>query len=352
MFGRALYYPTIDIPNEEWLKTAYLFWDGISTIVPESMAGCPYRTRTTRYLEEEKFLQPIIVNPDQRIVQEMGDIVKEYAQSLEGKACLNQILPGGVHSNPYDDDRGFFYLHREKLPYIVQNLIADSIGKDGWVRVSDNFADFYMTLLANKIASQNSLALLSSTNYFEKVSERFSVDEYQTSNALTPDQRESIGRCLLTKMVIDGITIDPLTSFEDLREFKERHQEELCDFRDGFYEMAIMELPPDISYDGLVQRASDIYNNQILSSYRKLQNSLRRSRIDFLVGGLAAIAFTNVSTCFSEIISNLQHPVQFAIGAGALLAYEGYQTVRANQKRRSQNKMSYLLSIQEELGRR
>ena len=34
-FTRALYYPTIDISNEEWLKTAILYWDEINTIVPQ-----------------------------------------------------------------------------------------------------------------------------------------------------------------------------------------------------------------------------------------------------------------------------------------------------------------------------
>lgn len=38
-FTKALYYPTIDILNEDWLKTAVLFWDEINTIVPESMGG-------------------------------------------------------------------------------------------------------------------------------------------------------------------------------------------------------------------------------------------------------------------------------------------------------------------------
>ena len=35
MFSRALYYPTIDIKNGRWLKSAALFWDSIETIVPE-----------------------------------------------------------------------------------------------------------------------------------------------------------------------------------------------------------------------------------------------------------------------------------------------------------------------------
>ena len=36
-FTRALYYPTIDISNEAWLKTAILYWDEINTIVPLSL---------------------------------------------------------------------------------------------------------------------------------------------------------------------------------------------------------------------------------------------------------------------------------------------------------------------------
>ena len=180
MFGKALYYPTIDINNEEWLKTAYLFWDGISTIVPESMADNAYQNATTQYLREEGYLQPIIVNPE--------------------------------NYSFYRDRRRAFYLHHEKLPKTVGRLLLGDRNVDGhldrkeyddqWIRVTGNFADLYMTLLANKIADRDSLALLSSTSYFEKVSDQFSVDGYQSSNALTPDQRESVGRCLLTKMVI------------------------------------------------------------------------------------------------------------------------------------------------------
>lgn len=212
MFGKALYYPTIDINNEEWLKTAYLFWDGISTIVPESMADNAYQNATTQYLREEGYLQPIIVNPDCSIVQGMGEVIKEYALTDEGKAFLMQEFRGDENYSFYRDRRRAFYLHHEKLPKTVGRLLLGDRNVDGhldrkeyddqWIRVTGNFADLYMTLLANKIADRDSLALLSSTSYFEKVSDQFSVDGYQSSNALTPDQRESVGRCLLTKMVI------------------------------------------------------------------------------------------------------------------------------------------------------
>ena len=160
MFSKALYYPTIDISDEDWLKTACLFWDGIRTIVPESMADNAYRNNTTMYLAEEGFLEPIVVNAKSKYLRPIAKFVKKYAQTEEGMACLNQRAPEDVYINPYDDERSQFYLHHEKQPFEVQELVADKIGRDGWARVSDNFADFYMTLLANRIASQRSLELL------------------------------------------------------------------------------------------------------------------------------------------------------------------------------------------------
>jgi len=161
-----------------------------------------------------------------------------------------------------------------------------------------------------------------------------------------------MGRSMLTKLVIDGITIDPLTSIDDLRIFKERYRSELLNFRAGFDEISKMELPPDITIEGLEQMARDIYETKFLGAYRDLQVSLNGFGIHFLVGGMGTIAFSDVSTCFNDFLKGLEHPVQLAIGAGALLAYKGYKTVRGNLETKRKHKMSYMLAIERELGRR
>ena len=66
-FSNALYYPTIDIQNTDWLKTAILFWDSISTIVPESLST-PYKQYDTQFLHEIGFLRPLYVNSDDKSV--------------------------------------------------------------------------------------------------------------------------------------------------------------------------------------------------------------------------------------------------------------------------------------------
>lgn len=352
MLNNALYYPSIDIADEEWLKTAYLFWDKIFTITPESMVGRAYNNYMTQYLEGEGFLRPISVNPDSPVVKGLVKDVKSFARTEEGMACLNQKLPDDIYSNPYDDARSEFYLHHEKLAFEIQELVGDRIGEDGWARVSNNFANYYMTLLANRIANQQSMSLVTSSSLCDNFSNSVSVKEYRRPFSLAHIGAESIGKCMLTKMIIDGIIINPLTSIEDLRCFKERHIQELRNFRVGLEELSQMDLPSDITLEGIEQMARYIYENKVMTAYQDLKDSLKGAGIHFTMGGVAAIVFTDISTSFNELLKGSAEPVRLAIGAGAILAYKGYQTVKDIQGLKRNNKMSYLLSIDRELGGR
>lgn len=352
MFGTALYYPTIDIQDEDWLKTAYLFWDGIRTIVPESMAGNAYRNNTTMFLTETGYLKPIVVNPDSKLLKPMVDKIKKYAQTEEGLAFLNQRVPEGVYINPYDDNRSQFYLHHEKLPYEIQELVADKLGEDGWARVSNNFADFYMTMMANNIASQKSLALLSPAKHLDAFTTSLHTETYGNHFSSCGNKLNSIGRCMLTRLMIDGITIDPRTSMDDLRIFKERHLNELRNFRDGFEELTKMDIPEDITIEGLEQMSKYIYENRFLVAYQDLQKSLKGSGIHYILAGVGGLMFSDVSTTFNVFLKGLDTPVRMAIGAGAVLGYSFYKKYKDNQHIKHKHKMSYLLSIEKELGRR
>ena len=354
MFGSALFYPTIDIHDEEWLKNAYLFWDRIYTIVPKGLGTDVYNNNTTSFLKDVGYLQPIMVDSESPEVSGMIRAVKDYARTEEGIRFFNQACPMvssyASDGNPYADARGELYLHKEKLPFVVQQMIADRINQDGWARVSENFADFYMTLLANKIASQKSLALLTSDPVHDAMALGVRRRRISRDFPLMPGEAASIGFCLLTQMVIDGIKINPLTSIEDLNYFKSRYQEELCRFRNGFEQMANMSIPEDITFEGLEQRVRDIYNNTFLPAYNDLKNALRSFRIDFVTGGLVSLMSSNLSECFNDLLSKLSDKYKIIIGAGALLSFVGYDTIRRRQELKRVSSMSYLLSIERELG--
>lgn len=349
LFSKALFYPTIDIHDEEWLKTAYLFWDEISTIVPQSMADCAYQNNTTQYLEGVGFLKPFVVNPDTSLVKSLIKPVMTYAKTKEGKECLKQSVYQNEYSNPYDDHRSEFYLHHEKLPYEVQSLIADKIGEDGWARVSENFADYYMTLLANEISNNQAKTLLTASSPLARLSTRYGMNHSKQPFYLAGRTKpEVFGQVMLINMVIDGIRINPLTSIEDLHLFKENHLQELKNFRDGFEDLSTAYIPPDISVEGLGQYMQEIYKTRFLGAYDDLKASLRGSKIGF-IESIGALAFTDISTTAMESFTSLPKQVEFAIGAGAFFGLSVLRKVRTNNEIKRKHRMSYLLSIEREL---
>ncbi len=346
MFSRALYYPSIDISNEEWLKTAYLFWEEIDTIVPESLAGRSYNNYSTQYLADEGFLRPLIVRPDSALVNGLVDIVKRYASTEEGMTCLGQMTP--INCNPYSDVRSEFYLHKEKLPYVVQELVADRIGDDGWVRVSNNFADYYMTLLANTIANKHSYALLTDSREMSSLSSRFKEDyggRIFFSSGLSSER--TIQR-MLVSMIIDGIKIDPLTSFEDLRLFKDSHRDELKRFRSGLDEMTNISVPEGISLEGMERLIKEVYENKVVLAIEDLKFSLKGAHINF-AQELSSISYSGITTTLLDMTTNLSAPVTLSIGAGVYFVMRCLATYHGKAEIRKKNSMSYLLSINEHL---
>jgi hypothetical protein len=76
-FSKALYYPTIDIEKENWLKSAILYWDEIQTIVPTSIKN-PYQNELTQILYEKGVLRPFEINPEHALVEDLFPIVMKY----------------------------------------------------------------------------------------------------------------------------------------------------------------------------------------------------------------------------------------------------------------------------------
>ena len=345
MNSRALFYPSIDIPNEEWLKTAYLFWDEIDTIVPESLSGRAYNNYWTQYLEGEGFLRPFLINSDSPIVRGLAGKVTRYAKTEEGMLCLSQAV--SVDTNPYTDDRSSFYLHNDKLPFVVQQLVANQI-EDGWLKVSSNFADFYMTVLANEIANRHSFSLLTDSFSLSGLSSRFSEDSAAGFKFLSGNNLSGVCQNMLVKMVIDGIKVNPVTSFDDLRLFKESHRDELRRFRIGLDEMTNTVFPEAISVDGMRQIVKDIYDQRVVQAYNDLKASLRGSHISFF-SGLSSIAYSGITTTALDMIPTLGEPIKFSIGAGVFFAVKWLAEYRGRVAIKRNNKMSYLLSINKEL---
>lgn len=117
-FTRALYYPTIDITNETWLKTAILYWDEINTIVPSSISH-PYKQPATQFLSEEGVIKPLLVDPDMNLIEDLVDDVSKYLDSEEG----HQVL---MHAK--DDVTKHSQKHRGRFIKFIQKSLRTRYG--------------------------------------------------------------------------------------------------------------------------------------------------------------------------------------------------------------------------------
>lgn len=88
-----LYYPTIDVPSNSWLRNSLLYWDKVSSIVPQNIDVETELSRDIHYLIDENQFTPIrpdelIENPEnfqflQKFEKEFVDVVRsEFFQRL------------------------------------------------------------------------------------------------------------------------------------------------------------------------------------------------------------------------------------------------------------------------------
>lgn len=185
LFTNGLYYPFIEIPSEDWLKTALLYWETLSTIVPRSIQ--PYRGGNAKFLLDAGVLQPLFVEPDMPELSEIADDAISYLYTDEGKNALvgrvkNRVA---IHKQKMSrqllDEMGpYVHIHKNKF---FRGLLRDLPrsfgrgGKDPWVQVPSAFGFYYMTLLATRLSASRGLALLTDEPTLESLANKASLGQ-------------------------------------------------------------------------------------------------------------------------------------------------------------------------------
>jgi hypothetical protein len=353
-FTRALYYPTIDIRNEEWLKSAVLFWDEINTIVPESI-GNPYQENTTQYLAGEGILKSISVNPDIEIIENLTADTINYLNTNEGFQLLTQNNSRQVtlHRDklPQEASR-LFDLHPEKLPHEIQHQLQRNMTKDGWFRVDSNFGIFYMTLLANKICERQSIALLTDNPFTSNFTDKVRLDNQIAIKGGNDhyDRRNEryihLAQGLLTNFIIEGVSIKE-ASLKDIITFKKEHQDEL-----GLFRTNIANLTKNVSEDkpieAIRQEIEDIYKDEFLPSYNNFKKALDTSGIKWASDNFMKISLMS-TTALPMALLGLTVPQALIAGAGVSLITSLVSYNQDREEKLRTNPYAYLLAVSKKL---
>ena len=361
-FSNALYYPTIDIRNINWLKTAILFWDSISTIVPETISH-PYRQYDTQYLADIGFLRPLYVNSHDKSVigieQEILDLL--YWPEFEQIICSPEIpRDEGIWNDKMSkvvqyhlEELIYDHIYRDKISHRIQHEIehiSRHLSDQKIFYMKKEFTSIYMITLANRLCEDHSLGMITDDmpcfnigNTVRYGHQTMTQLKNRFSNRHSKHYQFEQG--ILLNFIINGLSISPDTPFSDIIEFKEHHKDELGRFRTQLTKLT-QNINTEKSIEIVQQEISDLYNNEFMPAYNSFKAALTSSRIKWFTETFLKISLLSVSTT-GVPMTLLQMPVEQALFAGmgvsVIASVLSYREDKKSFLR--ENPYSYLLSI-------
>lgn len=340
-FTHALYYPWIDIEdveNQEWLKTAILYWDRLSTIVPERSS---YKSQDAVFLNSEGILFPEVVDPYSPIVSEASANFLSYLYSDEASGIL---LPQGVKVYRIPTVEQAPNLASIRTGKMSEDLVRELIGSGRVIHQGDRLlldrdsANYYMTLLATSISRHKGFAPVTDDKDIEALLNK--VRRGDEPN-ISPTK---LGEGFIAKMAFESVGIAEETSFDDIIKFRNSHQDELGFFRTKVGELAGKIDPTTSTIESLEQQARDLYKNEIAPAVSILKQTLNSSKIRNITTQLTSAIFM-ASVPFLPKDS----PVNLLTGAIAQIAAQGVNFALNRRDLLSEKPYSYILEVEEHL---
>lgn len=227
---KLLYYPSIDIPNEQWIRNAILYWDEIGSIVPHQTDDL--LSPQLRYLQSIRFYSP--TRPDVLIVEnndkfrEMKVEFFEIVDSIKFQAFLRRIhrVSYRIHIDKISASKKAS-IHQDKGITDIFNglnergLISPEIDDRGFFLMERVVFMLYISILAKYLADLDTVPAVIGTD--KSTYEKFNFKRVSNDSGAF----EAVN-LLLYKFLP---TPKGNMSFEQLINFKERFYDHLLEFR-------------------------------------------------------------------------------------------------------------------------
>jgi hypothetical protein len=288
----VLYYPTILVPDSTWVRHAVLYWDQISSIVPERETDGLLKRPHMKLLHAEGQYRP--VHPRSLMRTQDRDIVIHDLKS-ELKALLDRTdaLQAG-QPNPASRKT---LIHDEKFNHGILGMLKGkglvTKSRENWHLVEAKAAAAYMAMLAKYLALTDTNVTVPSTDKVQYHSLTFDPPAGQSPNA-----------CLLVRLhdVLPVPRKD--VSLKDILAFKRKRTDELMQLRKFIDEFN--KSCAGCSTEEEVRLAISQLETQSHVAVADLQSSLKDAKI---------------STCFGCLTTllDLKKPTVW-LAAGALAA--------------------------------
>jgi hypothetical protein len=240
-FTQALYYPWQDIHDEAWLRTAFLYWDEIATIVAPGDSR-PYKTAVTRALDDNGLLRPINDYPFE--AEAAGAMLRSFAEMEAWKGILTEGERGhAVHLLREEKQSWITATHYEAAGVALRR----SRDRMNWRHLKGNVAHLYLTILASLVSQSTGRALITDKPGMRVLADSVRVGyplpgtielgdgrilPIPKGGALEPVSSPKSMQVYVVELALQALHVDPSTPIAKLIDFRENHSYELVRFRD------------------------------------------------------------------------------------------------------------------------
>jgi len=339
-YGIALYYPYIHLQDENWMKVAALYYDELRRIVPEG-----YRTQDSdivRLLNDRfQFIKDL--HPGRESKEIAGDFLRFAIEQLSDTNKRKDLF---IKIGKLLPPKSAFRIHVGKISRLLRmelpkiGLAKKSSAKGPWYDFEPVTGALYMTCLANKMAENRELPIVTDDPVYQPLIRSFQHDRY------TWRQRKDTGHSLASLVIRTAIPKNiESVSIQKIVEFRQKHDDE----RHRFYEAicSLAEDIPEINEPDAFRDCLDYHKRTIDEAIKDLKLSLADVGIG-CVTGLLGLSLPSWASNLAKMEPGLA--VQIASGAlvclaAGVLISEGRNIYKS--KRRSP--WSYVLSLKRDL---
>ncbi|MBR5479519.1 MAG: hypothetical protein IKU84_05020 [Clostridia bacterium] len=307
MSRTILYYPTIDIPNETWIKNTLLYWDKISSIVPYKGYAMSYNVSKLCEYNCYESIYPEDVfskNPD------------VFFDTLERRLWS---LPAHGDGTAYINENKMFYIHgwefMEQYPEIKRLFENVPCVNGEWRSISKKAAMAYMKTLAEFAIEGNDEMIIGT--------DKMSNADYLKEGYGRKIEENSLFEFVFNKYVPMP---DKNVSIEQILEFKSKHRKALMDFQTEIY-----DLQRNLSCcENKIDEVLNEFKNRIEEAKIIAEKTLKDYSLKYLQGSLKTgfkclipINASDLLACvlngldISNILEDILNPQRLMVGTVA-----------------------------------
>ena len=338
-FGHALYYPYIHLQDEKWLKTAALYYDNLSRIVPEQFVT--HDNDTVKQLnDEEGFITNVTPGSEAEDIAE--DFIEFAREELSSKKNRKRILAKIGKKLP---SKSNFRIHmykmgsllREELPKLglAKRLSLQRLKDSKWFEFEPVTGALYMTYLANKMAEVRGLPIVTDDSTYQPLIRGIQIDRYPDST----DKGHALASLVIETAVPEKIEN---ISVKKIVEFRKKHNAERHQFYEGV--RAIAKDVPRIEDSDSLQDCLNHHKKTIEIAVNNLKFSFKALGIS-CVTGLLGLSVPS----WASKIAEKQSDIGIQVVAGGLICMATGVLLKEGvnyYKSRRQSPWSYVLSLE------